>query len=157
MSLYSTQRAGSPGYRIGRLFRANIALLARRLKNLPIRWGQVPLLLEVLAQEGQTQGQLSRNVHIDPAATTRALASLEEQGMVQRVENPACRRDKLVYPTEAAQELYAVLQPVLQEHTDLLSKGFTEEEKIQILDFFDRMIANVEGALDSEDALESHS
>lgn len=152
MSRVIHTRAGSPGYRIGRLFRANAALLARRLKSLPVRWGQVPLLMELLHQDGRTQEQLSREVRIDPAATTRALACLESSGLIRRMENPACRRDKLVYLTESANELLETLIPVLEEHGRLLLKGFSPEEARQALEYFDRMIRNVEGALDDKEA-----
>ena len=151
MPRFTTLRAGSPGYRIGRLHRANSALLARRLKNLPVNWGQVPLLMEILNEDGQTQEQLSRKVRVDPACTARALAAMEEQGLVTRTENPACRRDKLAHATKKAEALLESLLPAVTEHSRLLLEGFSPEETSQALAFFDRMIANMEQALDRTD------
>ena len=149
MHRFDSLRAGSPGYRIGRLYRANTALMARRLKDLPVSWGQVPLLMEVLHQEGRTQGQLSREVRIDPACTARAMAALEKEGLITRTENPDCRRDKQVFATDKAEGLLERLLPAMREHTDMLLAGFSQEEARQALDYFDRMIANMDRALDS--------
>ena len=148
MQRFTTLRAGSPGYRIGRLYRANTALMSRQLKKLPVSWGQVPLLMEILNQEGRTQEELSRQVRIDPACTARALAALEKEGLVTRKENPACRRDKQVFATPKAEDLLERLLPAMREHTDLLLKGFSPEETRQALDYFDRMLANMEQALE---------
>ncbi len=147
MERLEKHRAGSPGYRIARLHRSSSAVLARRLKDLPLRWGQVPLLMGVLNQDGQTQGHISREVRVDPACAARGLAALEELGLVERRENPACRRDKLVFATDAAKPVLNRILPALDEHRQLLLKGFSPEETRQVLDYLDRMIANVEQEL----------
>ena len=147
MPRFADQRTNSPGYRIGRLYRLGATLLARRLKDLPISGGQIPLLMEVLHIDGLTQCQLSERVGIDPACTARALANLEEAGLVERVERPRCRRDKQVFATERAEVLLGRLLPILAEHSATLLEGFSEAEAAQALGYLDRMIANEERAL----------
>ena len=135
-------RETSFGYKISQLHRLIQLQTAATFEPLGLGAYQVPFVAELFREEGQTQDQLSARLHIDKAATARALAKLERSGLVVRRVNPANRRQKLIYLTERTRRLQEeVLAPLLQV-TEILSQGFSEEEKGQALRLLDRMVSN---------------
>lgn len=58
------------------------------------------MLLRWLGKQGQTrQEELVVQLVLDKGAVARALARLEELGLVERAVSDRCRREKLVSPT----------------------------------------------------------
>ena len=100
----------------------------RRLEPWGIRAQQAGLLLEICATPGISQDALARRVFLDKSVVARALANLEEQGLVER---PTCQKDRRVirlHPTEKALQLQPRLQAVSDQWAQHLTAGMTPEE-----------------------------
>jgi len=106
--------------------------------------------MATVEKAGQTQEQLSAYIRVCPAATTRMLKNMESAGLVRRKENPDNRRQNLVHPTAKAKALYSALIPILDQHNEVMLKGFSEEEKVQIRAMLDRIATNVQKQLNGE-------
>ena len=66
--------------------------------------GQFFLLSELYAEEGLSQDELSRRVGFDKSNTSRALAKLEQYGLIQRKSDPENHRVCLLYTSDAADD-----------------------------------------------------
>lgn len=138
----------SLGYRNALLHRLSTSLLSVRLQELDICPGLIPYIMSTMEHGSMTQDELSTFIRVDPAATTRALKSLEKKGLVKREVNPKNRRQKLVSPTDKTREIYGKLVPILQRHNEVMLDGFTDDEKATVLKAMDRVLANVQNKLD---------
>jgi len=143
-------RARSAGYRIGRIFRAVAKLGDRLFPPTGVNRCQVPIFLEVFHAPGRSQKQLSTELNLDTAAIARTLQALEKAGMVERRENPLCRRDKCVFPTAHGETLLPELLRTLSQYNEILFQGFTESERRNALGLLDRIERNVQQALNKE-------
>jgi DNA-binding MarR family transcriptional regulator len=144
---YSRCRQKAPGYLLAVLHRLSAAFLTPHMQALGLRRGGVGVLLETIEHPGQTQDALSRSLRVDPAATARALFELENQGYVERREDPADRRQKRVFPTAKTTEMADRFFAVLATHNQALFQGFDAAQREEALALLDAMIANLETAL----------
>lgn len=147
MSQCQSRRTCSPGYRIGLLSRLNAQALSRILNEYPIGPGQIGVLVDVLDNKGISQDELTALQQTDRAATARALAALEENGLVRRHENPEDRRQKLAFPTAKAGRIAPALHEALDSLSAMLFRGFTRQERRLALELLDRMITNMQQEL----------
>ena len=100
----------------------------RRMEPWDIRARQASLLLEICATPGISQDALAKRVFLDKSVVARALANLEEQGLVER---PACQKDRRVirlHPTEKALQLQPELQAIDKQWEQFLTADMTKEE-----------------------------
>lgn len=131
------------GYRFAVIQRLQAAITRDGILALGITIAQLPFLAELFYMNTPiTQDELSKILTIDPAATARALDQLEKKGLVCREVNPENRRQKLVTPSLKARELEQEFYAVLQNTSDTLSEGFTDDEKEAALNLLDRIMAN---------------
>ena len=102
------------------------------------------MLLRWLGKQGQTrQEDLVVQLVLDKGAVARALARLEELGLVERAVSDRCRREKLVSLTPAGQEAYGRIQRVLEEWNQICYQGFSPREREEYDSFLTRITQNV--------------
>jgi len=105
--------------------------------------GQWPLLLYLWDEDGLTQKELSRRVHIEEPTTTRTLDRMERDGLVRRERNPKNRRQVHVYLTERGQTLRDELVPYALEVNGIATLGMSEQDKAKINSLLGYMIARL--------------
>ncbi|XPV75882.1 MAG: MarR family winged helix-turn-helix transcriptional regulator [Desulfovibrio sp.] len=133
----------SAGYRFAVMHRLNMALHAEGIEEIGIRPSQIPFLA-VLMKCGHalTQEELSEVLVLDKAAVARGVLRLEKDGYLFRESNPDDRRQKLVSLTAKGLGIRQNLLGVLQNSTNTLTEGFSQEELEQFLSLMDKAIAN---------------
>ena len=100
----------------------------QQLEPLGLNNRQASLLLEICATPGISQDTLARRVFLNKSVVARQLATLEENGFVER---PSCQKDKRItrlHPTEKTLQLQAQLQSIWADCEHFLTEGMTEEE-----------------------------
>ncbi|MBF8983603.1 MarR family transcriptional regulator [Lutibacter sp. B2] len=112
------------------------------MKPYNISRGQHIFLVALFKNNGINQEELSNNIKIDKGTTARAIKKLEEEGYVVREIDPADKRAYKLYVTEKALEIKPKFIEVLSSWTDILSDGFTEEEKEITLKLLKKMAQN---------------
>lgn len=133
----------SIGYRFAMLHRLQISFYRDAVRRLGIRPSQAPFVAELLSREAPiSQEALATCCVIDPGATARALAQLEQAGLVRRQPNPHNRRQNMVAATEKARCLEDAFFAAVRSATTVFLKGFTEREHRLALRLLDRMMAN---------------
>lgn len=105
--------------------------------------GQWPLLLHLWDEDGLTQKELSRRVHIEEPTTTRTLDRMERDGLVRRARNPRNRRQVNVFLTERGRSLRDELVPYALEVNAVATYGLSAQDKAKINSLLTYMIARL--------------
>ena len=100
-----------------------------RLADVGIVGLQYSYILNICRNPGTSQEELSHLIHVNKSNVTRQLASLEENGFIERLQSPTDKRVTLVYPTQKARDVLPEVQRVLREWNEYLTEGFTDEER----------------------------
>lgn len=134
----------SHGQRIGYLNRMAQRYFSEKLGSLGLGSGQIFVLKYLYHYDGIHQEELVEKCQIHKANITRALSKLEESGLVERIADPNDKRAKFLYVTDKARSIENEFMSIFRSWTDMLTHGFTEEEKKLSYEFLERMAANVE-------------
>jgi DNA-binding MarR family transcriptional regulator len=129
--------------RVGQLLfvatQAAQALATERLEPLglsPRAWG----ILSTLVESGPlTQIDLARALSIDRTAMVYLLDELEEQGLVERVRNPADRRSFLIHLTPKGGTAQRRAARALSGQAETLLEPLDEKERRQLVDLLGRI------------------
>lgn len=78
-------------------------------------------VFQFLDDTGTTVSVLAQRARMTKQAMAQLVHHLEEHGYVERVDDPADRRAKLVIPTDQGREVFAIAQGLVPEIEDLVS------------------------------------
>ena len=142
------KRNTSFGYRFAMLHRLQLTMCRKEILNQGLRISQLPFILSLIREPMPvTQDYLSGCLAIDKGTTARAVSQLEKKGYVIRRSNPSNKRQNLVSATEKAHAAADRLFASLTHASDAFVRGFTDQEKQQVLDLMDRMLSNAREAV----------
>lgn len=136
--MHPFMRQISVTYRCAMLYRE------KELADTGLSGCQTPYLMALYRDPGLSQEELARSMHVNKSSVTRQLLSLEEAGYIRREASPDDRRVILVYPTERAMALEPRLKQVLHSWSELLTDGFTADEKAVLSDLMARVASRAE-------------
>ncbi len=106
------------------------------------------LLTALWRQDGMTIGELASYYKSDNTVLTRTLNRMTKRGLIERSPDPEDRRVIRVHLTEEAHEL-SHLVDFYKDINQALLKGFSEKEQRQLFEFLERVIANTNQAMES--------
>ncbi|HZX26087.1 MAG TPA: MarR family transcriptional regulator [Telluria sp.] len=89
--------------------------------------------------DGLRMGELSRRMMVTGGNVTGITDQLEEEGLVQRVPDPADRRAYSVKLTSAGREAFAQMAVVHEGWVAELFGGMAPADKAQLIDLLDKM------------------
>ncbi|MXI87681.1 MarR family winged helix-turn-helix transcriptional regulator [Sphaerochaeta halotolerans] len=112
----------SLGHLVAILHRNNQIYLNTHLKAYGITSAEVGVLMNLFKEEGKTQEELSKWLHIDKAATTRTVHTLEEKGIIIRKQDDRDHRCNRIFLTEKGKTLETKVVPVVLAWSDHISK-----------------------------------
>lgn len=114
-----------------------------QFKDLGINGAHIRTLKYIYKHPGIRQEDLSSQFQKDKATIARSIKKLEKVGLVQRQKDPQDKRAYNLYPTEKALTHYETIHEVITNWSALLTQGFTEDERNQLLYYLKRMAENV--------------
>lgn len=132
------------GYLVNYLSRTFAQALAARLAAQGASLGQWAVLMFLWAQDGQSQGELSRRVAIEDATMVRTIDRMERDGLVRRVRNTRDRRRINIFLTDRGWSLRDSLVPCAIAVNEAATQPFSDAEKQQLSDLLRRMIESLE-------------
>ena len=138
----SFNRTDSATYLAGQLAKAFTRSLHARAAALGFSPGQLPVLIELCAEDGLTQKQLLDRVGIEQATMANTLARMQRDGLIERRPHPSDRRAQLVYLTEKARGMEAEAIRVAREADDALFAGFRRFERELLMEYVRKIIEN---------------
>jgi DNA-binding MarR family transcriptional regulator len=109
-----------------------------------ISQSRLELLHELYEVEEISQRDLQKKVNIDHAAVTRHLKQLEEKGIVVRRKNPDDQRYTFVRLSEKGRQQIIKYREEKQRFISGVLQGFTEEERLLLLNMLTRVQKNIE-------------
>ena len=129
--------------RCGTMYRAD------KMKSRELAACHHSYILAIYHNPGISQEQLARHICINKSNVTRALATLEEQGYVERRHSQNDKRVTLVYPTKKMLDIYPKVMDVATEWNNYLSADLTEEERELFQKTLEKISARAQTYIDS--------
>lgn len=127
--------------RVNRAFKKSADLL---LEKSGLHHGQARLLMILAHSDGMSHSQIAKELHISPAAATKVIKRMEQQGYVQRRSDDTDERISHVYLKEAGFTLVKKIHATFVELETVMFTGFTEGEMHALDDFLDRIYRNLQ-------------
>lgn len=113
------------------------------IKDTDLTPGQ-PKVLDYLAHhDGVVQKEIAIACHIEPATITSVLLGMENKGLITRKNLNGNRRSLYVYLTDTGKALAKRIEEEFINMEDNALTGFTNEEKMMLIDFLIRINQNM--------------
>ena len=139
------------GKYISIIYRYTMMHANKLLKPFNISSGQLGFLMVIFDHNGLSQEELSEYLSIDKSTTAKAVKSLEENGYIIRRVSEKDRRAYNLYTTDKAiSTRKAVRKLAFDWDNNVLSKGFSQQEKELVYDLLKRMAQNARSETDGK-------
>ena len=137
-------------------FMKNINLISRsaelyreeRLKPYGLSGCQSKYILAIANSPGISQEELSRRLFVNKSNVARQITLLEAAGFVRKEVNAQDRRATLLFPTQKLTDVLPKVREVLAEWRQVITEGFSEEEKEVLHALTCRMVDNARKFMD---------
>jgi DNA-binding MarR family transcriptional regulator len=140
MTTPTTPTLGFLLHDVARLLRKRFEQRARPLGLTRSQW---QVLAHLAQREGIQQGTLAELLEVEPITLVRILDKLATAGLVERRAHASDRRIWLLYLTPAAHPMLDLMrEPASRTRAEAL-KGFSEQEREQLLAMLGRMKVNL--------------
>jgi DNA-binding MarR family transcriptional regulator len=117
--------------------------MSRKLKSLGISRVQFPIMIVLLEEEGLTQVEIGKRIHMPGYATSRNIDQLERKNLVKRQLHESSRRSHRIYLTSQGTQLAPQLFSVAHSISDKLLDPFEADEKELFRTMLYRVTASV--------------
>lgn len=128
---------------IGVIAKALDGIANIEFKQFDLTRGQYMYLSRICEEPGLTQTQLGERIKVDRATATRAIQQLEAHGFIRRENDDQDRKQKHVWPTEKANQVYPRIRAENEHSTQIALQGFSATEQQQVKQLLLRMQQNV--------------
>ena len=124
---------------ISRTYRCSNRNKTEKLKASGLTAIQQTYIFQICRFPGISQEQLSQRIAVNKSNVTRQLATLEQNGFINRQASPEDKRIQQVFPTEKAQALFPQVQELMRSWNRMLLEDFSEEEQELLLSMMQRV------------------
>ncbi len=144
-------RRVAPGERVTATFLKNINMVSRAAAQYleqelfgeyGLRGYQSKYILAIYNDEGVSQDALSKRLFVNKSSVARQLAQLEEAGYVERRACPTDKRAFELRLTQKGAALVPGIRAVNEKWREVITAGFDEGEKAELLALTDRLYEN---------------
>ena len=108
-------------------FRQTVQRLLKR-NNVDMTFEMLQIMSRLWQNQGISQQILAENTAKDKACLTNLINNLEKKGWVVRRENPADRRNRLVFLTAEGEEMKAIVDPLIKDMYSQAGEKMGSEE-----------------------------
>jgi len=144
-------------FELGRFFPYQLAVLAERV-SLAIsqlyagRFDISRVEWRVLAALGAHNGMSAKDIApysaLDKMQVSRAVARLEEEGFIERREDAADRRAKILELTPAGRVLFQKIVPLVRAREDYLLDALDADERLMLDRIMNKILVRAEGLIE---------
>ena len=126
----------------------SLSLLARSISvyldkgNIPMTLSQFSMLDFLLTNSEAVQTDLANHLHKDKSVILRQLDQLEQQGWVERQQDPNDRRRKYLVVTKAGQEIHRKGAKIRDKVFTQALEGIAPKHVATVLDVLENMARN---------------
>ncbi|MCR6476909.1 MarR family transcriptional regulator [Variovorax sp. ZS18.2.2] len=129
---------------LGRIARGFTRIADIDLREAGLAAGQLPVLVSLKKSKALSQAELARIAQVEQPSMAQLLTRMERDGLVERVDDPADKRSRLISLTPLAARRLPKARALMEAHTQQALAGFSEAEVDQLLELLQRINANVE-------------
>jgi len=129
------------GRYISVLMRQLNLFFSHELSEVEITASELMYLSQLYRADGLTQEEMSMEISVDKAATTRTIQGMEKKGLIRREAHEEDRRSKRVYLTDKSKKLEPHIRELQQRWVRFLTQDMTESE-VEVSAGQLRLIAN---------------
>ena len=101
-------------------------------------------IFHVCNSPGISQDTLAKNLYINKSTVTRALATLEENGFIERRQSEVDRRITLVYPTDKATDSLPFVRESAKSWNEFLLSCLDEKERETLGEMIEKIAKKAE-------------
>lgn len=116
------------GFIISKLSRDMIKNLENRLKVYEITLSQWALLKTLQEHDGIAQVELQERLELEAATITGLIQRMLRHGSIKRVPDLIDKRVQRVFLTEKGHERLRACEAIVQDHEQVILRGFSEDE-----------------------------
>lgn len=128
------------------------ALLDERLRPTKQSSARMETMAAILNAPGpRPQVEIAKRLRIEGPTLTRMLDSLEQDGLVERLPDPADRRTKQLRLTGEGEETLELIFDIADDLRSRLLEGFSDEELETINAFLARLMERLDTGLKDEE------
>lgn len=131
------------GYWINKVERAINNIHDKKLQQYDLTVSQVSVLCQLWSKDGLTQKEIQENLNLRPASVSGLVDVLLRKGFIDRKQDDQDARFKRLYLTEEGRRLKKLSLEVIEEIEDIISQGFSEEEKVIFILWMRRLYNNL--------------
>lgn len=117
--------------------------LNKRLDKYNLNKGESKFLIQLYLKEGICQEDLVNILKTDKHEVAKGVKKLVNEGFITKEKDKDDRRINRLYLSEKSKNIKDEIISMLKDTSNILSKGFTAEEKELLYDFLIRMAENM--------------
>lgn len=136
------------GKYIGSIYRNSQCIINKKFENYDIGSGQHDFLYVICNNQGISQKELSKILHIGKTTTAKTIKHLEKKGYVRREKDINDKRFYKLYLTEKGNEIAPLMNQSFEEMLELYGQGFSDQEYAYVLDALKKILGNLYTAKD---------
>lgn len=126
------------------IYRCTQIYIDQGLKEFRLTTGSYPYLLVLNANEGISQNDISRELNVDKAMSTRIIRRLIELEYVRKEQNVEDTRAYKLYITDKGKAIIPEIIKVINSWVDILTEG-NEDKEVEIsIKFLEKVLNNAE-------------
>ncbi len=103
------------------------------------------------------QVDIARRLRIEGPTLTRMIDSLEKDGLVERLADPADRRTKQLRVTDEGEQALEAILEIADEMRDRLLDGFSDQQIEAFNGFFSELLERLDAGLPAKETAELDS
>ena len=118
-------------------------VIENKLKKYELVKGQAELLLLIKDHDGITQNELASLIGIKDSSMSVRLNKLEKLEYIAREIDENNLKKKRVHITSIGKSVCGQCRRIVREFEEMLYKGFTKKDRLQIEKYFEKMQKNI--------------
>jgi DNA-binding MarR family transcriptional regulator len=138
------------GYRLADNSRQLRRLFDERVRDLGLTGPQARLLLALERQPNENQVFYAERLEVEPITLTRIVDRLEDAGWIERQNDPADRRARILHLTDKSRSIVSALRASVEALFDDMLGGFDDAERAVFASLLERIGANLAAARQPE-------
>lgn len=120
------------------------SVLFGQLSEYEIYPGQVPVIMIVEKNDGMSQSEIGKRLHIKPPTVAVSMKRMEKKGLIERRPDSKDQRVTRVYATRKLHEVYERINELVKEDESRMLEGFSTQEVDELNDLLTRLVANLD-------------
>lgn len=129
---------------IGMIARALDSISNIEFKQYDLTKGQYLYLVRICEHPGIIQEKLAEMIKVDRTTAARSIQKLEDNGFIEKKDDPHNRKIKKLFPTEKGESVYPSLKREHDYSDRVALTGFSESEAETLYNLLYRVRINVE-------------